>query len=306
MDTPLRAPDSRLRRLEWTVIRRLDGFLQGDYRTMFRGYGLDLADIREYVPGDDVRHIDWNVTARMDTPYVREYHEDREITAQFLLDVSPSVDFGTTRALKGEVLIDFVAVLARLLTRHGNRVGAVIYGNGVERVIPARGGRVQVLRLIDQLEKRPRLEAAAATSLAELLETGVRSIRRRSLVFVISDFFTTPGWERGLTELARRHEVLAIRLVDPRERELPEIGMVVMNDAETGEHLWVDTNDKRFRVRFADVVRRREEALAATFRRSGVDALELSTEEDLVRSILRFASVRRLKRSRGRAVGVAS
>ena len=303
---PLRAPSDRLRRLEWTIIRRLDGWLQGDYRTLFRGYGMDLADIREYVPGDDVRHIDWNVTARMDTPYVREYHEDREITAHFLLDVSPSVDFGTATALKRDLLIDFVAVLARLLTRHGNRVGAIVYGKGVERVIPARGGRVQVLRLIDALEKRPRLQQAPATALGELLDTGLRQIRRRSLVFVISDFFTTPGWERGLTELSRRHEVLAIRLTDPRERELPEIGMVVMNDAETGEHLWVDTNDRRFRQRFAEVVRRREEALAATFRRSAVDVLELSTEEDLARAIIRFATRRKLRRSRQRAVGVAS
>ncbi|HYR93922.1 MAG TPA: DUF58 domain-containing protein [Methylomirabilota bacterium] len=286
------------------MIRRLDGWLQGDYRTLFRGYGMDLADIREYVPGDDVRHIDWNVTARMDTPYVREYHEDREITAQFLLDVSPSVDFGTARALKRDLLIDFVAVLARLLTRHGNRVGAVVYGNHVERMVPASGGREQVLRLIDVLEKRPRLEQAPATALAELLDTGLTSIRRRSLVFVISDFFSTPGWERPLTLLSRRHEVLAIRLTDPRERELPEIGLVVMNDAETGEHLWVDTSDGKFRKRFDDVVRRREEALAATFRRAGVETLELSTEEDLVRSIVRFAHRRKLRRGQ-RAVAVA-
>ena len=284
------------------MIRRLDGWLQGDYRTIFRGYGLDLADIREYTPGDDVRHIDWNVTARMDTPYVREYLEDREITAHFLLDVSPSVDFGTATALKRDLLIDFVAVLARLLTRHGNRVGAVVYGKGVERVIPARGGRVQVLRLIDELERRPRLKEAPATSLTDLVETGLRSIRRRSLVFVISDFFTTPGWERPLTQLARRHEVLAIRLTDPREREIPDIGMIVMNDAETGEHLWVDTSDLRFRKRFAEVVQRREAMLAAAFRRSGVDALELSTEEDLVRSVMRFASMRKLRRGRRAAV----
>lgn len=262
---------------------------------------MDLADIREYVAGDDVRHIDWNVTARMDTPYVREYHEDRELTAHFLLDVSPSVDFGTATALKRDLLIDFVAVLARLLTRHGNRVGAVVYGKGVERVVPARGGRMQVLRLIDLLEKRPRLKEAPATSMAELLDTANRQIRRRSLVFVISDFFTTPGWERGLTDLARRHEVLAIRLTDPRERELPEIGWVVMNDAETGEHLYVDTADKKFRKRFADVVKRRDEALGVAFRRAGVDALELSTEEDLVRSIVRFAAMRRLRGSRQRA-----
>jgi uncharacterized protein (DUF58 family) len=295
-----------LRRLEWTVIRRLDGWLQGDYRTLFRGYGMDLADIREYVPGDDVRHIDWNVTARMDTPYVREYLEDREITAHFLLDVSPSVDFGTAIALKRDLLIDFVAVLARLLTRQGNKVGAVIYGGHVERVIPARTGRVQVLRLISDLERRPRLDHAPATSLVELLETGLRSIRRRSLVFIVSDFFTVPGWERALSLLSRRHEVLAIRLVDPRERDLPDIGMVVMNDAETGEHVWVDTSDRHFRVRFAEVVRRREEALAATFQRSGVGSLELSTEDDLVRAILRFAAKRKLRTSRQRAMAVAS
>jgi uncharacterized protein (DUF58 family) len=267
---------------------------------------MDLADIREYVPGDDIRHIDWNVTARLDMPHVREYHEDRELTAHFLLDVSPSVDFGTATALKRDLLIDFVAVLARLLTRNGNRVGAVVYGKGVERVIPPRNGRLAVLRLVDHLEKRPRLKEAPATALAELLDTGRRQIRRRSLVFVISDFFTTPGWERGLSELSRRHEVLAIRLTDPRERELPEIGWVVMNDAETGEHLYVDTADKRFRARFAEAVRRRDEALAATFRRAGVDTLELSTEEDLVRSIVRFAAMRKLRRSRQRAVRVAS
>lgn len=300
------APEKILQRLEVTVLRRLDGVLQGDYRSLFYGFGLDLADLREYQPQDDIRYIDWNVTARMDTPYVREYHEDREITAHFLLDVSPSVDFGTTIAQKRDLLIDFVAVLARLLTRHGNRVGAIVYGKGVERVIPARGGRVQVLRLVDELEKRPRLQQAPATSLAELLDTGVRQIRRRSLVFVISDFFTTPGWERGLTELSRRHEVLAVRLTDPRERELPEIGMVVMNDAETGEHLWVDTNDRRFRQRFSEVVRRRDEALASTFRRAGVDTLELSTEDDLSRAILRFATGRKLRRARQRAVAVAS
>ncbi len=288
------------------MIRRLDGWLQGDYRTLFRGYGMDLADIREYVAGDDVRHIDWNVTARMDTPYVREYLEDREITAQFLLDVSPSVDFGTATALKRDRLIDFVAVLSRLLTRQGNRVGAVIYGGHVEHVVPARSGRVQVLRLIDELERRPRLESAPATALSELLEAALRSVRRRSLVFIVSDFFSTPGWERPLGRLARRHEVLAIRLSDPRERELPDIGMVVMNDAETGEHVWVDTSDRRFRARFADAVRRREEALAGIFQRSGVESLELSTEDDMVRSILRFAAKRKLRTARQRAMTVAS
>ena len=298
--------EKTLRRLDWTVIRRLDGLLQGDYRTVFRGQGLDLADIREYVAGDDVRNIDWNVTARLDIPHVREYLEDREVTAQFLLDVSPSVDFGTANALKRDLLIDFVGVVARILTRSGNRVGAIVYGKGVERVVPARTGRIQALRLIDDLQRRPRLDRAPATSLAELLETALRTFKRRSLVFVVSDFFTTPGWERPLRMLARRHEVIAVRLVDPRERALPDIGFVILTDAETGEHLFIDTHDRRFRKRFEDAAHRRDDELAMTFGRAGVDVLELSTEEDLVRSVIRFAATRKQRAARRRAVGVAS
>src|SRR5207253_8383039 len=144
-------PEVILRRVEWTVIRRLDGLLQGEYRTLFRGHGIDLADIREYEPGDDVRYIDWNVSARMDTPYVRQYLEDREVTAHFLLDLSPSVDFGTINTLKRDQLVDFVALLARLLTRHGNKVGAILYAGKVERAIPAGSGKMQVLRLLNDV-----------------------------------------------------------------------------------------------------------------------------------------------------------
>src|SRR5438309_8444971 len=240
-------PERRLARLEWTVLRRLDGLLQGDYRTVFRGHGLDLADIREYAFGDDVRHIDWNVTARLDAPYVREFHEDREITAHFLLDLSPSVDFGTADRRKRDLLVDFTAILARLLARHGNRVGATLYASRVERSIPARGGRVQVLRILNELEKRPRLQSAPLTSLSDLLDAGMRGLKRRSLVFVVSDFFSAAGWEVGLERIARRHETLAIRLADPREDELPDIGTVILTDSETGEQLRVNTGDPRFR-----------------------------------------------------------
>ena len=205
---------------------------------------MDFADLREYQPGDDMRYIDWNVTARMDTPYVRQYVEDREITAWFLLDLSPSMDFGTLQSLKRAVLIDFVATLARLLTRHGNRVGAIFYGSRVERTIPARGGRIQVLRLINDLLKQPQLPQAPFTDLSPLLEAGLHGIKRRSLVFIISDFISAPGWERPLSLLNQRHEVLAIRLWDPREMELPDVGPIIMEDAETGEQLYVDTHDR--------------------------------------------------------------
>jgi uncharacterized protein (DUF58 family) len=289
-------PERILQRLDWHVIRRLDGQLQGDYRSLFYGYGVDFADLREYQPEDDIRYIDWNVTARMNAPYVRQYVEDREITAWFLLDLSPSVDFGTLQSLKRTVLIDFVTTLARLLTRHGNRVGAVFYGSRVERTIPARGGRIQVLRLVNDLLKQPRLPKAPFTNLTPLLEAGLNAIKRRSLIFIISDFISAPGWERPLNVLSQRHEVLAIRLWDPRELELPDIGPIIMEDAETGEQLYVDTHDKKFRQRFHEAAQRREAALNEAFKRAGVDALSLSTEEDLVHAIVRFATLRQQRR----------
>ena len=289
-------PERILQRLDWQVIRRLDGILQGDYRSLFYGFGLDLADLREYQPGDDIRAMDWNVTARLATPYVRQYIEDRDITAWFLLDLSPSVDFGTVNSLKRDCLIDFVTVLARLLTRHGNRVGAMLYGSHVERIIPARGGRLHVLRLINDLLKQPHLSRAPMTDLKVLLETAFGSIRRRSLIFVVSDFISTPGWERPLGLLSQRHEVLAVRLWDPRETELPDIGLVVMQDAETGEQLYVDTHDRKFRLRFQQAAQRRQADLNSAFRHAGVDVLSLSTEDDLVRAIVSFAAQRKQRK----------
>jgi len=289
-------PERILLRLDWQVIRRLDGLLQGDYRSLFYGYGIDFADLREYQPEDDIRYIDWNVTARMDTPYIRQYVEDREITAWFLLDLSPSMDFGTMKSLKRTVLVDFVTTIARLLTRHGNRVGAVFYGNRVERTIPARGGRVQVLRLVNDLLNQPQLLNAPFTNLTPLLNAGLHAIKQRSLIFIISDFISEPGWERPLKLLSQRHETLAIRLWDPREVDLPDIGPIIMEDAETGEQLYVDTHDKKFRQRFQAAAQRREAALNETFKRAGVDLLSLSTEEDLVRAIVRFATLRQQRR----------
>jgi uncharacterized protein (DUF58 family) len=293
------APERVLQRLDWHVVRRLDGLLQGDYRTLFYGNGVDFADLREYEPGDDVRYIDWSVTARMDAPFVRQYVEDREISAWFLLDLSPSVDFGTvdSERLKRSVLIDLVTTLARLLTRHGNRVGALFYGDHVSRTIPARGGRRQVLRLIKDLLEQPELPRASFTDLTPLLDAGRRLIKRRALVFVVSDFISVQGWERSLDLLSRRHEVVAIRLLDPREMQLPDLGPLILEDAETGEQVYVDTHDRGFRRRFEQAARERESALAATFKRSGVDSVSLMTDEDLVRAITRMAMRRRRKRN---------
>ena len=293
MSSSQRDPEHILRRLEWTVIRRLDGLLHGDYRTLFRGFGLDLADLREYQYHDDVRHIDWNVTARLQTPYVREYNEDRDVTAWFLLDLSPSVDFGSHEQKKRTISIEFVTVLARLLTRHGNRVGALFYGDRVDVIIPARSGRRHVLHILHRLLTRPELPRSAATNLRDLLQTGLQFMRRRSLVFVVSDFISAPGWGEVMARLVQRHEVVAVRLYDPLEMNLPDLGLVVVQDAETGEQLFVDTHDRRFRARFAHAAERREQALRATLRQAAVDALEVSTDDDIVDAILRFADLRK-------------
>lgn len=286
-----------LRRLEWTVIRRLDGLLQGDYRTLLRGTGIDLADLREYQHHDDVRHMDWNVTARLQVPHVRVFTEDREMTAWFLLDLSPSVDFGSGSQLKRSVSGGFVAVLARLLTRHGNRVGAILYGAGVDRVIPAGSGRRHVLQLIHAMQQRPEAKQASTTRLADLLMSAASMVRRRSTVFVVSDFISEPGWEKPLGLLAQKHEVVAVRLFDPLEAALPDLGLITMRDAESGEQMLVDTSNAKFRQRFAQIAAQRETELCQTLSRTGVDTLELSTEDDLVSSILRFTDMRK-RRSR--------
>jgi uncharacterized protein (DUF58 family) len=289
-------PEKLLRRLEWTVIRRLDGLLHGNYRTLIRGFGLDLADLREYQYHDDVRKIDWNVTARLQTPYVREYNEDRDINAWFLLDLSPSVDFGSGEVRKRSVATDFVAVLASLLMRHGNRVGALLYGDKVDTVIPARSGRRHVLHLMDRIASRAPLPRSAGTRLDELLHSAFQIVKRRSLVFLVSDFISAPGWAKPLALLARRHEVLAVRLYDALEMELPDLGLFVMQDAETGEQLFVDTHDRGFRRRFTELARRREAELRAALRDAGVDALELATGDDLADAIVRFAELRKRRR----------
>ena len=299
--------EALLKRLEWTVIRRIDGLLQGDYRTLWRGAGLDLADLREYQHHDDVRHIDWNVTARLQTPYVRQFTEDRELTAWFLVDLSGSVDFGSDRTTKRTIAREFVGVLARLLTRHGNRVGALFYGNEVDTVVPARGGRVHVLNLLQRMAARPAQSPQGATHLRELLLAAQRIVKRRSSVFVVSDFVSVPGWEATLGQLASSHEVTAVRLYDPLEMDLPDIGLVTMLDAESGEQLVVDTHDRGFRKRFAAAAQRREAGLREALARAGVDTLELSTDGDLMDAILRFADLRK-QRSRlanwsGKAAG---
>jgi uncharacterized protein (DUF58 family) len=302
----LGSPDSSdrlLRQLEWTVIRRLDGLLQGDYRTMFRGGGVDLADLREYQLHDDVRHIDWNVTARLQTPYVRQFVEDRDLTAWFLLDLSGSVNFGSADVTKLAVTSGLVATLARVITRHGNRVGAVMYGHQVDTVLPPGLSRLHVLNLLHRMRHRPQAPARAkGTVLADLLTAAAGIVRRRSLLFVVSDFISEPGWQQALARLARRHEVVAVRVFDPLEMELPDVGLVTVEDAETGEQVLIDASDPDFRARYIDIARQQEDSLLQGLAQSGADTLELATDDDLLDAMLRFADLRR-RRARATVPG---
>jgi len=286
--------ESVLRRLELPVMRRLEGLLQGDYKSPSRGDGLDLVDLREYQLHDDVRRIDWNATARLDAPFVRDYLEDREIPVWFLLDMSPSMQFEGVSVSKHAVLMEFTLLMCRLMLGRGNRAGAMIFSGQVDRTIPANGGRWQLLHILNEVGNyRP---GRQATDLKAVLGHAARVIRRRSLVFVVSDFISSPGWEDALRLLAVKHDVVAVRLTDPLDTRMPDLGFMTFQDAESGEQLFVDTSSRGFQERFADAADAREAGLRAAFEKSCVDVVELATEDDVLDSLARFAALR--KRSR--------
>ena len=288
--------EALLQHLEWTVIRRLDGLLQGDHRTLFRGSGLELADLREYQAHDDVRHIDWNVTARMQTPFVREHQEDREISAWFLLDLSGSMDFGSADVSKRDVMLRFVGVMAKLLMKRGNRIGALVL-NPAEpegfKFIPARMHRRHLLHVLHVLETSPVTQQSHQTRLTDWLRKANGLLKRRSSVFVVSDFMGDFNWANELNAMGQRHETVAVRLFDPAEINLPNAGLVLLKDSETSEQLLLDTTNQSFRTRYAQTVEKREQQLAESFAHAGVDALELSTDEDLASALIRFSELRK-------------
>ncbi|MFC4068209.1 DUF58 domain-containing protein [Actinoplanes subglobosus] len=280
------APDRLLRRLEWKLGRRLDGRLQGSYRTVWHGAGLDFTDLRAYTPEDDVRHIDWNVTARLDEPFVRQYTEDREMTAWMVIDRSASMRFGGG-AGKESTASDLAVAIARLISQGGNRVGAILFDNQSHKVIPPRTGRDQVLRITREATKEVTKKSDKTTDLTGMLRlAAATTAQRRSLVFVMSDFIGEPGWDRPLAQLTHRHEVVVIRVVDPAELELPDLGLILVEDAETGEQLLVDTSDPLLRARLTEQVGAREAELAAGMRKAGVDAHRITTDQDMLAALV--------------------
>jgi uncharacterized protein (DUF58 family) len=286
----METPESVLRRLEFKVVRRLDGLLFGDYTGVFYGPSLDLAEVREYQPGDEIRRIDWNLTARMHRLFVRQYLEERELTAWLLVDLSPSMAFGTRRQLKRETAAEFAAVAAYIIARHGDKVGLIGFP-GRDVYVPPRGGRVHVLRILHTLQRASARPDSGG--LAAGLRQAAGALRRRSLVFVISDFQAPDGWQPHLRELRRRHDVVAVWISDPAEHELPDVGGLFVRDPESGQQVWVDTSDATLRHTYRDLVSAQRSTVAAALRLAAVDALELSTAESLLGPLLRFISYRR-------------
>src|SRR6516165_4182460 len=291
------AHERLLLRLEWRVVRRLDGRLAGGYRTAHRGTGTDLAGLREYVEGDDARHIDWNVTARLNEPQLRVFTEDRELTVWLVLDRSASMTVGAPGRGKDDVLSELALVLARLFGRGGNRVGALLYDTGLYdagavRTVPPGTGRKHALRIAAELartadgSRRAAGQKRGTTDLAAMLDAVAKLARRRALIVVISDFIGDGDWGRSLLRLVPRHEVVALRVTDAADDELPDVGLVVVEDAETGEQLVIDSGDPLLRARLRAGVEDRDARLAAGMRRAGVPIHRIGTDADLATALI--------------------
>ena len=291
------APERLLLRLEWRVIRRLDGRQAGGYRTAHRGTGTDLAGLREYVEGDDARHIDWNVTARVNEPQLRVFHEDRELSVWLVLDRSASMTVGAPGRGKHDVLSELALVLARLFGRGGNRVGALLYDTGAVRTVPPGTGRRHALRIGAELARTAGAGRGGTTDLAAMLDAVARLARRRALIVVISDFIGVGDWERSLLRLVPRHEVVALRVTDAADDELPDAGFVVVEDAETGEQLLIDSGDPLLRARLGTLVGERDARLAAGMRRAGVPVHRVGTEADLAATLIEVVASTRRRRA---------
>ena len=284
-----------IRRLEIRTRRTVNDVLAGQYESVFRGAGIAFEEVREYQPGDDVRTIDWNVTARMGHPYVKRFREEREQTVVLLVDVSASQAFGTTQRSKNEVASELCALLAFSAVKNNDKVGVILFSDHVEHFVAAAKGTSHALRLIrDVLYFQP---AGRGTDVAAALGYLRRVTHRRAIVFLLSDFLTR-GYERSLRTTARRHEVVAVRLVDPRERELPPGALVDLEDAETGVRITVDTGSRAFRENYARLAAARAAEFQQMCRAANIDAIEVRTDGRYVDPLVRFFHQREVRTRR--------
>lgn len=298
-------PDDILRRLELTITHRLDGLLHGDHLGLVPGHGSELGETRGYVAGDDVRRIDWNVTARMQSPYIRSTIADRELESWIVVDRSPSLDFGTADCEKSDLALAAAAAIGFLTDHTGNRIGAVLLDPDGERVFPARGGRRHLQSILHALVTAEPTADGSSVDLAASLGRLAPTLRRRGLVVVISDFLDPGDWERSLRILATRHEVLAIEILDPRELELPAVGRLSLVDPETGRTLQVDTSAARLRTRYAEAAAAQREAIAGALRRAGAGHLQLRTDRDWVHDLVQYVARRRMRAAGPQAIRVS-
>jgi uncharacterized protein (DUF58 family) len=292
------AVDDLLRRSRWPVLRRLGFHPGGDERSAFRGTGLEYSDVREYQAGDDPRTIEWNITARSDRPYVRESLPDRGLDAWLLVDITRSLDWGTARCLKRHLALEFSAVVGQLLIGRGNRVGALLFDDRVRSIIPPSAGRTALLQLIARMERTAETPADGPTDLGRALKEAGRLIRRPSLMVLISDFLAPGGWQQPLSSLAIRHEVIAVWITDPREAEIPDVGVVTFEDPESGQQLLVDTRSAPLRARFQDAAEEQRATIRADLVRARAAVAEMSTDAELVPQLVRFIKQREAQRGR--------
>lgn len=287
-----------LRRLEIDVSRRLDGILHGDYRGLVPGHGSEAGEARQYQPGDDVRRIDWNVTARTASIHLRDTVADRELEAWLCVDRSASLAFGTTDREKADVALAAAAGFAVLTARGGNRIGGLILGAGGPLTIPARQGRAHLLSLLDNIQRAGMADGPATMPLGDGLRRLGSTARRRGLAVVLSDFLEPPDtWRHPLAALSLRHQVLCVEVVDPRELELPDAGHLTLIDSETGRVREINTSSRKLRERYAAAATLQRDQIAEAIRGSGAEHLQLRTDRDWLMDMARFVTTRRRRAS---------
>ncbi len=284
----------KVRQIEISIRGVVNEVFAGEYHSVFKGRGMEFSEVREYQPGDDIRTIDWNVSARMDRPYVKVFEEERELTVMILFDASSSESFGSRNQMKGDIAIEIAALLASSAIRNNDKVGLIIFSDQIEKFVAPRKGRKHILRVIRELlyfatsgETTP----STTTDIAAALEYMNQILKRRATVFLISDFMAE-GFERDLQIANRRHDLVAIRLIDPLEERLPDVGIIELEDLETGETMLLDTSYREIRESVSENALSRKNILEKTFKSIGIDFIDIYTHESYIKPLTRFFRVR--------------
>jgi len=283
---------SNVRQVELKTRKFVDSIFQGAYKSTFKGRGIEFSEVREYQPGDDIRTIDWNVTARFGHPYVKEFIEERDLTILIAFDISGSLDFGTQRAAKKDIATELIASIALSALRNNDRVGLVLFTGGIEKYIPPRKGRKHIMRLIrETLYHEPE---DRTTDLNHCLEFISRITRKRGIVFLISDFNDSlDNYARSMKILSNKHDLIAVNIHDVREHDIPDVGLISLEDGESGEQILVDTSDPEFRQSFMELAVGRREKMMKFHRSQGIDLIDIKTDEDWAKALIKFFRIRK-------------